>query len=71
MVNSFTCMPKSKRMAVPAYRQKYSTAGRDVALPSMKAKKFVIEVSEMRGAHEEKIEGVDARATCIVSLDGW
>lgn len=44
----FTCMRKSKRMAVPAYIQKYSTAGRDVALPSMKAKKLVIEVSERK-----------------------
>ena len=32
-------------MAVPAYRQKYSTAGREVVLPSIKAKKFVIVVS--------------------------
>lgn len=42
---AFTCMKKSKRMAVPAYKQKYSTAGREVELPSMKAKKFVIDVS--------------------------
>ena len=44
-------------MAVPAYRQKYSTAGSDVALPSMKAKKFVMEVSAQR-AHEEEPPGV-------------
>lgn len=38
-------MQKSKRMAVPAYKQKYSTAGKEVELPSMKAKKLVIDVS--------------------------
>ena len=30
---------------MPAYRQKYSTAGREVVLPRMKAKKFVNDVS--------------------------
>ena len=52
-----TCITKSNKMAVPAYRQKYSTAGSDVALPSMKAKKFVMEVSAQR-AHEEEPPGV-------------
>ena len=37
---------------MPAYRQKYSTAGREVVLPSIKAKKFVIVVSE---SYAEKI----------------
>lgn len=36
-------------MAVPAYRQKYSTAGSDVVLPSINATKLVSDVSIQHG----------------------
>ena len=53
-------------MAVAAYRQKYSTAGRDVELPKMNAKKFVKDVS---GTRVERTKNVNSSTRVTVSFN--
>ena len=54
---------------MPAYRQKYSTAGREVVLPSIKAKKFVIVVSESYAEQIDKQNSGTVRRVAGLELD--